>query len=221
MVKINLPPPLSADPLFEELAIGFRLMRIFDPTRYGTAALTFRYHGRISRFDHHKQQITSDQTAYYPAYTQYHQKANLKYDPERGILYAAYSLEGCLVEVFGDTAQIEIKEQQVAFIQLVRPLMLLNLRGSGAMRAGSVSALAMTSDRPISQAWSSYFYETYPNIDGILYANAHNGMEAIALYERAKDALQCQQIFPLSDYRLRPHIQQAALKNHLQLNIFG
>jgi hypothetical protein len=65
-----------------------------------------------------------------------------------------------------------------------------------------------------------YFYEQtslYGQIDGISFRNAHNDEEAIALYERAQSALICpdNQILRLDYPSLRPGIQQAALKNHL------
>jgi hypothetical protein len=68
---------------------------------------------------------------------------------------------------------------------------------------------------------SRYFYEQqeiYGRIDGIGYYNAHNDEDAIALYERAQDALFCRddQILRLDYSRLRPAIQKAALDNHLE-----
>lgn len=197
MVRIDPPPPQRPSaPLFEQLHVGRQLLRIFDPTRHQTQALTFRQYGPIHRFDHQRGAVPQN-------------------DPERGIYYAAFTLSGCLVETFGDTGVIEIKEQQLAFMELNRPLTLLDLRGSGAMRAGSVAALAKTADRNLSQAWSRYFYEVYPQIDGILYYNAHNDEQAVALYQRAADALEVVQVFPLNNDGLRPHIQSAALQNNL------
>ena len=137
MVKLSSPPPTSpANPSFEQLPTGWQLLRIFDPTRYNTGALTFRYYGRISRFDHHRQQAAAGQTVHYP-----------QHDPERGIYYAAFKLECCIVEVFGDTRVIESKGQQLAFVRLIRPIKLLDLRSPAAMMAGTVFALSMTDDR--------------------------------------------------------------------------
>ncbi len=204
MVVIALPPPqFKPSPLFSNLPIGSKLIRIFDPTKYQTQALTFRYFGPLHRFDHHNGSLSHPQL-----------------DADRGIYYAALSLSSCLVECFGDTGVITIDEQCVAVVELTRSLLLLDLRGSGAMKAGSVAALAKTADRKISQAWSCYFYDNeqvYRKIDGIIYFNAHNDEEAIALYERAGDGLSCNanQVIRLDDLRLRPHIQQVALDNNL------
>jgi len=50
-----------------------------------------------------------------------------------------------------------------------------------------------------------------------VYYNAHNDEEAIALYERAQNALICQpnQVMRLDNPSLRPAIQQVAIENNL------
>jgi hypothetical protein len=205
VVLIASPPPAKTpSPLYRTLVSGSFLLRIFDPTQYGTKATTFRYYGPINRFDHQRLPLSGSKAE----------------DPERGISYAGLTLSCCLVECFGDTGVIEIKGQQIGRIQLTRDLILLDLRANGAMRAGSVAALAKVADRYLSQAWSRYFYEQtdlYGQIDGISFLNAHNDEEAISLYERAQSALICpdDQILPLAHPSLRPAIQQAALDNHL------
>jgi RES domain len=203
LVRIAPPPPAnSPSPSFFDLNTSIKIIRIFDPTRHKTQALTFRFNGPRHRFDHHRG------------------SGKPQNDLERGIYYAAFTLSGCLVECFGDTGVIEIDNQCVCLVDITRPLKLLDLRGAGAMKAGSVSALAKIADREISQAWSRYFYENehiYTKIDGIIYANAHNDEDAIALYERGKDGLACDQaqILRLDSLRLRPAIQEAALQNNL------
>jgi hypothetical protein len=62
------------------------------------------------------------------------------------------------------------------------------------MRAGTVAAIAKESNRLISQEWSRYFYDNefiYGTVDGLIFNNAHNDEEALALYERANGGLQC------------------------------
>jgi hypothetical protein len=204
MVQILPPPPQRPpSPIFYDLKKGEYLIRIFNPNPHNTQALTFRNYGPLLRFDHHRGSEAVDQ--------------------ERGVYYAAFTLSSCLVECFGDTGIIEIKGQQVASMEVIRPLKLLDLRGSGAMKAGSVSALAKVSDRLLSQEWSRFFYERvdlYDQLDGLIFYNAHNDEEAIALYERASRGLSCPdgEVMALDDPQLRPAIQQAAKDNHL---IFG
>ncbi len=203
MVRITAPPPLHIpSPSFYFLPTDSHIIRIFDPTKHQTTALTFRFYGPLGRFDHHRGSNPQD-------------------DP-RGIYYAALTFSGCLVEVFGDTGLIEIGQKCVCFPILTRGLKLLDLRGSGAMKAGSVAALAKTADRSVSQEWSRYFYheqKIYSEIDGIIYFNAHNDEEAIALYERANNALICPsgRTLRLDRPNLRPAIQKAALDNNLIL----
>ena len=202
MVLIAPPPPERfPNPCFYVLQKGSQIVRIFNPAKYQTQALTFRFYGPIHRFDHQR-------------------SLTPKIDPERGIYYAANTLSGCLVEYFGDTGIIEITTEMVCCVDITREVKLLDLRGNGAMKAGSVAALAKTADRVLSQQWSRYFYEQtdiYSTVDGILYFNAHNDEEAIALYSRAKNGLACSQsqIINLNDYSLRPEIQEIALTNNM------
>jgi RES domain len=204
------PPPKPPDPLYCTLSSGSFLLRIFDPTSHSTQALTFRHFGPINRFDHQRIPVQGDSFA----------PRVRAQDPERGIYYAGLTLSCCLVECFGDSGVIELKDQKVCRVQLTRDLTLLDLEDNGAMRAGSVAALAKVADRHLSQEWSRYFYEQtslYGQVDGISFRNAHNDEEAIALYERAQSALICpnDRILRLDHPSLRPAIQQAALDNHL------
>jgi RES domain len=273
MVVIASPPPLKPpSPLFRIVAAGSFMLRIFDPTRHGTTALTrrfrarafggklppksslgklppksslsFRYFGPLGRFDHQRLALgfrSASRPEGFPAdrsETATHRPGgslpvvcvktrqrlsptgSSSEDPDRGISYAGLTLSCCLVECFGDVGVIEIKGQQIARLELTRDLTLLDLRGSGAMRAGAVAALAKIADRHLSQAWSRYFYEQtadYGQLDGISYLNAHNDEEAIAIYERAQSAQVCpdSQILPLNHPSLRPAILEAALTKHL------
>ena len=196
MVAIPFPPPdprISVSPVFEILNPGTKLRRIFDPTKYNTQAITFRHYGPIGRFDHQRGS-----------------SGKPDFDSARGINYWGFSLSCCLVEVFGDTRVIDTKSKEVALVELTEAIKLLDLRGSGAMRSGIVSVIAKTAQRNLSQAWSSYFYEQYDEIDGLLFNNAHNDEAAIALYERAKPQLNAAKIvsFPLDAVALSPAITE-------------
>jgi len=167
VVRIDPPPPKrTTDPVLHLLPQAASLQRIYRPDEYGSTACGFRTSGPFSRFDHHEP------------------------GQRRGIHYSAFSLSGCVVEVFGDTGVVEPQARHLALIRTTRPLQLLDLRGSGAMRAGSVAALSAIADRDLSQAWSRYFYTSHA-VDGLLYSNAHNGESAIALYDRAEGAISC------------------------------
>jgi RES domain len=205
LVVVDPPPPRHRpNPLFHVLRPGDRLVRLFDPSRHGVTATGFRSYGPLLRFDHHRG--NEDGTS--------------RDDPERGVYYAARTLSGCLVEIFGDTGVVDLDRHHVASPILRRGLRLLDLRGNGAMRAGTKAAIAKVPDRSLSQAWSRHFYETpevYVDIDGIIYLNAHNDEEAITLYERAYDALECppDRVLRLGDEALRMAVLEAADDNDL------
>ncbi|OUL29824.1 RES family NAD+ phosphorylase [Nostoc sp. 106C] len=216
MVKLIVPPPRFGrpKPKFYSLKKGTELFRIFR-TDFGTNALTFRVWGPLYRFDHHRGNFPSfsyEPRDYQPAH-----------DQERGIYYLAPKLSSCLVEVFGDVGCIEITDQQIAIVTATRDLKLLDLRGTGAMRAGANEAtLAKTEKRSLSQAWSRYFYEQpaiYTQIHGLIYCNAHNNEDAIAIYERAEHFFICrpENVLPLKHELLRGPILKAADENNLEV----
>ncbi len=183
------------------------MVRLFDPSRHGATAIGFRSYGPLLRFDHHRGQEDGTPSD----------------DAGRGIYYAAMTLSGCLVEVFGDTGVVDLHRHYVASPILRRDLRLLDLRRNGAMRAGTKAAIAKVSDRGLSQAWSRHFYETtgvYAVVDGLIYLNAHNDEVAVALYERAADALECppDRVMRLEDEALRAAVLEAADDNDLAVD---
>lgn len=195
VVRIDPPPPSrQSNPILHRLEGGRRLLRIYRPEPYGQTAAGFRRVGPIGRFDHHQNGKTC------------------------GILYAGFTLSCCLVECFGDTGVIDVQGRRLAFLQSQRPIVLLDLRGPGAMRAGSVAALSFCADRALSQDWSRYFHAAYPEIDGLIYSNAHNQEAALALYERAEEALSCIADRPLNEPSLRSHILRAAQEHAMVMN---
>lgn len=197
MVLIREPPPQRPPrPLHAILPERTELYRIYDPTQHGVGRLTFRTIGPLRRFDHHFQGSRT-----------------------RGIYYAAPTLEGCVVEVFGDAGTLNLRDRRVASPLARRDLLLLDLRGRGAMRAGTVGAIS-AADHRISRAWSRYFYEhpdVYGEVDGLIYSNAHNGDDAVALYERSRGALRCPapRDRPLDDPATETAIRQIAHQNNL------
>jgi len=208
MVRIQLPGQSRApsDLLSYTIVNGTRLFRIFDPTSHGATGAGFRHYGPLHRFDHH---LGLGPPNFTPAE-----------DAARAVYYAAFGLSGCVVEVFGDDGSITLAGYYIAKPEVRRDLRLLDLRGSGAMRAGSVAALAKVADRSLSQAWARHFYENptvFGAYDGIVYANAHNDEDAVVLVERAADALICrpEMILRLDDSALRPILEDIARANNL------
>lgn len=180
MALLPPPPAAAVDPerlVKVDLWPGSRLYRIYDPeSRFRPGPRTFRFNGPRLRFDHH-QPVKSAPTD----------------SPDRGIYYAAFDLEAAVVEVFGNSPRlIDRGTYRVARVRLRHSIRLLNLRGRGAMLAGTATGIAGTDSRGLTQAWARYFYEDpgiYENVAGRAYANAHNGMDAVALFERAEEAV--------------------------------
>lgn len=195
MVLIAPPPPRRPPkPRHAVLNRGRHLVRIFAPDRLGPAE--FSAYGPRHRFDHHRGAYSA------PAD-----------DPDRRVYYVADDLKGCIAEVFGDAGVISVGTLHVAEVRLRRRLRLLDLRGDGALKCGSVAALAAVPDRPLSQQWARWFYEhpkAFGNVDGISYPNAHNQYVAYALFERAEDALVVIADLPLADPLLRSPIRGIA-----------
>ena len=143
MVKIYPPPPSrEIDPQYHVIPAGTILKRIFDPTSYGTTASSFRYNGPRGRFDHHSR-VNGE-----PAD-----------DPDRGIIYAGYTLSCCLVEIFGDEDLITIEQHELATIKLNRSIKLLDLRGQQAWNAGLNMSIAGSERRKLTQEWGKFFYD--------------------------------------------------------------
>jgi hypothetical protein len=198
VVRIDPPPPdRDTDPLIHTLPAASTLLRIYRPQPFGSTPCGFRYEGPFSRFDHHCA------------------------GERRGIHYSAPTLSACVVEVFGDTGLIEPQGCRLALLRTGQPLTLLDLRGSGAMRAGSVAALSATADRKLSQQWSRYFYgsvvEEGRPLDGLLYSNAHNAEAALALYERAETAIGCEADLPLTSPQIRSRLLAIATRHAMTM----
>jgi hypothetical protein len=178
------------------------MFRIYNPTSHGQSCCFFRRFGPVARFDHHR-----------------HPASSPSLDNDRGIYYAAPDFSCCIVEVFGDTGQIVCGDYHLALVRTIRDLRLLDLCGDGAMRAGTVAAIAK-SDHDISRAWSRYFYDetAFQLTDGLQYFNAHNDELAYALYERAETALECIEEIRLDDPSLRSKLAFIARRTNLLLS---
>lgn len=184
MAAIDYPPPkhpvdpgrLAKVPLHP----GVVLVRVYDPkSKYKPRPRVFRKHGPLKRFDHHRGSVSGPLVV--PGE-----------DNDRAVYYAAFSLSGGIVEVFGKDRVIERRTFRVVYSTLKEPLHLLDLRGNAAIRAGVLHAIGQIQDTAKTQAWARYFYEnpaTYGTVDGLLYANAHNGEDAVLLYERGAHAI--------------------------------
>ena len=183
MAILGLPPPRAIiEPSRLSIATlnsGTTLVRVYDPSsRYAPGPRSFRHHGPHKRFDHHRGATTGASAP--------------SEDKERAVYYAAFSLSGSIVEVVGDDRVIDRGSFCIVYSTLRGPIRLLDLRGNAAIRAGVIHGIGQIEQASKTQAWSRYFYETdatYGKTHGLLYANAHNGEDAVLLYERASIAI--------------------------------
>lgn len=94
--------------------------------------------------------------------------------------------------MFGEDRVIERGSFRVVYSSLKTNLLLLALRGIATIRAGTTHAVGQVKDTVKTQPGRDTGYEnalTYGLVDGLMYATAHNGEDAILLYERAQPAI--------------------------------
>jgi hypothetical protein len=109
----------------------------------------------------------------------------------RGILYAAAHGPTCVAEVFQDGRVIDRERGMPWLVGFAasRTLSLLDLTGTWTTRAGASTAMA-SGQRARARRWSAAIHAAFPTIDGLLYPSSmHGHAPALALYERAQDAL--------------------------------
>ena len=134
----------------------------------------------------------------------------------KGILYAADDGTTCLAEVFQQTRVVERvpRAPWLVGFRLERDVVLLDLTGPWPTQAGASMAIN-SGPRPRAQRWSRAIYGAYPNVEGLLYASSmHANAPAVALYERAKNALQASPVFnrALADPALLHRLSAAATR---------
>ena len=202
MPKLPGPPPrgeLAARllPEVEALPRGTLLWRLYFRAGLHPGAWNgFRHWGPVvnMRFDHHEG----------PAREQ-----------ARGTLYAALRVSTCLAEVFQETRTIERSRNRPWLVgfELGRAVSLLDLTGRWPTRAGASMAIS-SGRRDRARAWSVRIYEDYPKVEGLHYPSSMDGNQpAVALYERAQDALAPRPVFHrgLADPALDGAVARAAL----------
>lgn len=184
---------------------GERLVRIhLLAGAHPSAWNEFRKYGpTTSRFDHHM--------------------GRKRDHPSRRIAYltrGADAFTAAVAEFFQDDnigvrpIDTHLNRPNVAVLDTVRPLHLLDLDGGWVTRAGGNQAIR-TGLRSRSRDWSRIIYRHHPGLDGLAYSSSVWGPgRCVALWERAEDA------FPpaptnsrtLDDPTLAPAVAVAALQ---------
>lgn len=199
MAKFPEPPPAETlakvAPSIRELAAGATLWRLyFRGGRHPTFWNHFRSFGPTgARFDH---QVPPPRVQI------------------RRVLYAAAEGPTCLAEVFQDTRVIDrtARDPWLVAFEPVEPVVLLDLSGTWPTRAGA-SMEINSGPRPRAQRWAQAIYQAFPQIEGVYYPSSMNANRpAIALWERAADAIPARPIFhrPLLDPALLPVLSRVA-----------
>lgn len=150
--------------------------------------------------------------------------ANMRFDHHsppprlqtRSVMYGALLVPTCFAEVFQDTRTIERSRNQPWLVGfgLTRAVALLDLTGNWPTRAGASMAMT-TGRRDRARRWSVRIYEDYPAIEGLWYGSSMDANHpAVALYERAQNALPTWPIFhrAVADPALDLHVAAAALR---------
>lgn len=175
----RLPPPPKALPGLDDgdvraLAAGTLLWRIyFRGGEHPGEWDRFRTFGpTTSRFDHHTRP---------------------KREQRRGIVYAAHGPSAvltALAETFQHTRVVDRvrREPWLAGFALAQDVTLLDTGGWWPLRAGGNMAINSGS-RAMAREWSRAIYRNYTDVAGICYPSSLANEPAVALYERAEEAL--------------------------------
>ncbi len=133
---------------------------------------------------------------------------------DRKIIYGATFGPTCIAEVFQKTRTINRARRRPWLVgfEMRRDIVLLDLMGTWPTRVGTSQAIN-SGTRRRSRRWSQSVYDAFPDIEGILYPSSmYKNEPAIALYERAEDALPNAPLFhkPLDDGALLIPLQNIA-----------
>jgi hypothetical protein len=140
-----------------------------------------------------------------------------------GVLYTAASLEGAILEVFGDRwlEHRAMSEQLLRSYNLVKltiapELWLVNTLGSKLLFAGIDARLFASTDYEKTQAWGRAFMEHPQNFDGILYHSRKNPRQLNCAFfetELAQKAITIGDSIPLIDTNdLYPILERYEIK---------
>ncbi len=96
-----------------------------------------------------------------------------------------------MLECFGDDWVVETAGARLAVLRVEQELVLLDLRGRAANAAGTLAAISQDGEREVTQDWARWWYDapTLAGLHGLLFTGAHNGEDAIAVFERAAGRL--------------------------------
>lgn len=159
-------------PVIEQIPAGTTYVRIYDRRFYADGA-GFRYFGphQHGRWDHHP--------AGPPVRHLHH-----------GVLYLAADLTCAVAETYGDARLVAPTPcQRLAVVETTRPVLLADTRGLAAVQLGVPAGALRTRDRPLTQGIARALYAA-TSAEGIDYEGWFTGQTCVALWERARDAVE-------------------------------
>jgi hypothetical protein len=118
-------------------------------------------------------------------------------DGSFGVCYLGTTLDCCVLEVLrpprrpGSTARVlplaQLRDYYAASCTVREPLVLAYLASDGLAQAGIDQRVTGGDDYDLSRAWSAAIHAHEGQVDGIFYPSRHhNGLYAVALFERAR-----------------------------------
>lgn len=120
--------------------------------------------------------------------------ATMRYDPQpqplgshaEGVAYAATDFATALAEVFQSTRIVDTVSfaPQVTAWWTVRPLRLLDLTGTWALRNGAAAALN-AAPHSTCRAWAGSIRSTWPDLDGLWASSTMTGGHDVVLWNPA------------------------------------
>ncbi|MFL6137612.1 MAG: RES domain-containing protein [Frankiaceae bacterium] len=147
-------------------------VRLYDSRYYGDGS-GFRYYGPHprGRFDHHP--------AGPPVRHLHH-----------GVLYLTTTLACAVAETFGDAALVSPgPDQRLSVVALTRDVVLADTRGRAAVELGVPAGALRARDRALTQRVARELY-AQTDAEGVLYEGWFTGETCVALWERARDAVE-------------------------------
>jgi hypothetical protein len=121
-------------------------------------------------------------------------------DRSYGVCYLGTTLACCLLEVFDPqrhatsgrrfVTDAQVRAYYAALATVLRPVRLAYMADDGLAQLGIDQRHTAGDDYDLSGAWSAALHAHTAHIDGIFYATRHhNGLYAVALFERAASAV--------------------------------
>ncbi|RYG99700.1 MAG: RES domain-containing protein [Alphaproteobacteria bacterium] len=113
-----------------------------------------------------------------------------------GVLYLGDTVKVCFLEavlrdqrdgVLGDLpiAESELYDRNFAEIEVINPLMMVDLRDDGPIKMGVPTDVAKGSKQSLARKWAVAFNEHDSQVEGIIYPSRLNGHTNLAVFDRA------------------------------------